>query len=78
MPEIRINGKPFLAAEGSSVAVAIMQSGVLAFRRSVSGEPRAPFCGMGTCYECRAKVDGVQQERTCVLTVRAGMEVEVE
>lgn len=76
MPEVRINGKPFLAAEGSSVATAILQSGVLAFRHSVSGEPRAAFCGMGTCYECRATVNGAQHERTCVLIVREGMEIE--
>jgi sarcosine oxidase subunit alpha len=78
MPDIRINGRPFQAADGASVATAILQSGVLSFRRSVSGEPRAPFCGMGTCYECRATVDGIAQERTCVLTVREGMVIEVE
>jgi sarcosine oxidase subunit alpha len=78
MPEIRINGKPFRAAEGSSVAAAILQSGSLWLRQSVTGERRGPFCGMGTCYECRAKVDGVSHERTCQLIVREGMEVEFE
>lgn len=36
-----------------------------AFRTSVSGEPRAPMCGMGICMECRATVDGVPHQRTC-------------
>ncbi len=43
MPEIRINGKPFRAAEGSSVAAAILQSGSLWVRQSVTGEHRGPF-----------------------------------
>ncbi len=35
------------------------------FRTSVTGEPRAPLCGMGVCMECRATVDGVPHQRTC-------------
>lgn len=27
-------------------------------RRSVSGEPRAPVCGMGVCHECAIDLDG--------------------
>lgn len=34
-------------------------------RRSVSGEPRGPLCGMGICFECRATVSGVPHRRTC-------------
>ncbi|HBY64443.1 MAG TPA: hypothetical protein DEH78_31880, partial [Solibacterales bacterium] len=36
-----------------------------AFRTSVGGQPRAPLCGMGVCYECRATVEGVPHVRTC-------------
>ena len=45
-------------------------------RRSVSGELRAPVCGMGICQECRVWVDGVRQ-LACQTTCRAGMRVEV-
>ena len=41
-----------------SIAAAILMSGRSATRRSVSGEPRGPLCGMGICFECRVTVDG--------------------
>jgi sarcosine oxidase subunit alpha len=44
-------------------------------RLSVSGERRAPLCGMGICFECRATVDGVPHQRTCLLMCREGMEI---
>jgi hypothetical protein len=45
------------------------------FRRSVSGMPRGPLCGMGICFECRALVDGRVLVRTCLVPCRDGMEV---
>jgi sarcosine oxidase subunit alpha len=45
------------------------------FRRSVTGTPRAPLCGMGVCFECRARVDGRILVRTCLVPCRDGMEV---
>jgi hypothetical protein len=47
-------------------------------RRSVSGEWRGPFCGMGTCFECRVTIDGVRHQRSCQIVVRDGMEVRRE
>lgn len=56
-----------------SVAAALMQLGVTAFRRSVSGEPRAPLCGMGICQECRVEIDGVPARRACLVNVEDGL-----
>jgi sarcosine oxidase subunit alpha len=60
---------------GTTVAAAVVSAGVVAFRRSVTGQPRGPLCGMGICFECRATVDGVMHQRTCQMLVREGMEV---
>jgi sarcosine oxidase subunit alpha len=30
---------------------------------------------MGTCYECRVTIDGVEQQRACLVRVRPGMRV---
>ena len=57
-------------AQPSGGAVTISADG-----RSVSGEPRAPLCGMGTCYECRVTIDGVAHRRACLVTVADGMHV---
>ncbi|MEO9080274.1 MAG: (2Fe-2S)-binding protein [Rhodanobacter sp.] len=71
---IKVNGTALEVASGSSVAAAIAQLG-LPFRRSVSGQWRAPLCGMGVCFECRVRIDGIGQQRSCMLPVREGMQV---
>ncbi len=73
--EINVNGRAVRADQGSTVAAALLSLGESAFRISESGEPRAPLCGMGTCYECRVTIDGVEQQRACLVRVRPGMRV---
>jgi predicted molibdopterin-dependent oxidoreductase YjgC len=72
----RVDGREISAPEGQSLAVALLNGGVSAFRRSVTGEPRGPLCAMGTCHECRLTVDGVAHVRSCLVPCRDGMEVE--
>ena len=62
-----IDGRGLRVARGTTVAAAMLNAGVRAFRHSVGGEPRAPLCGMGICLECRAVVNGVEHSRTCLL-----------
>jgi sarcosine oxidase subunit alpha len=73
--EFTLNGRAVRAKQGSTVAAALLSLGESAFRISESGEPRAPLCGMGTCYECRVTIDGVEQQRACLVRVRPGMRV---
>jgi sarcosine oxidase subunit alpha len=73
--EINVNGRSVRAELGSTVAAALLSLGESAFRVSESGEPRAPLCGMGTCYECRVTIDDVEQRRACLVRVRPGMRV---
>ena len=70
-----IDGKNVDAPADASVAAAIAQLDV-AFRRSRSGEPREPLCGMGVCFECRVRIDGMAQVRACMTPVRDGMKVD--
>jgi len=71
--EVVVNGRDVRVAAGTSAAAAVVLAGFAACRASVSGEPRAPLCGMGVCFECRATVDGVAQMRTCQVACRPGM-----
>jgi D-hydroxyproline dehydrogenase subunit gamma len=71
---IHINGRRADVTAGMSVAAAIAQWR-LPFRRSVHGQWRAPLCGMGVCFECRVRIDGVAQQRACMVPVRDGMQV---
>ena len=73
---LTINGRPISLSPDCTIAAALMQSGVSAFRRSVSGQPRGPLCGMGICFECRVTINGVAQQRSCQTLCRDGMTVE--
>lgn len=72
---ILADGRPVRVPAGVTVAAALLDLGLSAFRRSVSGDPRAPLCGMGTCYECRVTIDDVAHRRACLITVADGMHV---
>jgi D-hydroxyproline dehydrogenase subunit gamma len=75
MIKIRCDGREISVAEGTSVAAALLGSGVLQFRRSVTGEARGPLCAMGVCMECRVTVDGEGHRLACQTLCVAGMEV---
>lgn len=72
---VAINGRSVEVPAGTTVAAAILIAGLPAFRKSVSGRPRGPLCGMGICFECRATVDGVPHRRTCQMPARDGTEI---
>jgi predicted molibdopterin-dependent oxidoreductase YjgC len=72
---LRINGREVAVPENTTLAAAVLIAGFPATRRSVTGQPRGPLCGMGICFECRATVDGISQRRTCQTLCREGMEV---
>ena len=74
---IKVNEEELTVPEGATVAAALMSAGI-STRKSVKGSPRAPLCGMGICYECRAEVDGTQYERTCMVLCQEGMEVKTK
>ena len=71
---IAIDGQALDVPAGISVAAAIARL-QHPFRHSVSGQARAAFCGMGICFECRVRIDGVAQQRACMVPVREGMQV---
>ena len=74
---IWINGTACTVRAGSVISAAMLVVGAPC-RTSISGEPRTALCGMGTCFECRAVVDGVSHQRTCQLLCREGMRVETQ
>jgi sarcosine oxidase subunit alpha len=70
---ITINGQKHEVPQGISVASALSQAGIT--RRSVSGEPRGPLCGMGVCFECRVQVGNKKLVRACLVPCEDGMEI---
>jgi sarcosine oxidase subunit alpha len=78
MIEVQINGQLVAVQSGISVAAAIMNSGNMAFRRSVSEMTRAPLCGMGICFECRVTINGQSQLRSCLLACEPKMDIRTD
>ncbi|MBA2292007.1 MAG: (2Fe-2S)-binding protein [Gemmatimonadales bacterium] len=73
---IVIDGTTREVAAGVTVAAALLDHGVMAFRRDLHDAPRAPLCGMGSCMECRVTIDGRAERRACLVVVVDGMRIE--
>ncbi|HDT1623548.1 TPA: (2Fe-2S)-binding protein [Klebsiella quasipneumoniae subsp. similipneumoniae] len=72
---ITVDGEALTVPEGISVAAALALTGDPTTRQADNGDPRAPFCGMGICQECRITVDGLRV-LACQTLCRAGMQIE--
>jgi len=80
MPEtvvVSVGGKNVQVPVGTSAAVAAIIAGEHC-RTSVGGQPRAPLCGMGICFECRMKINGKAHVRSCQVICTDGMEIAVD
>ena len=75
---IQVNGRPLVVPAGTVVAAALARAGVVWFRRSVSGQPRGPLCGMGGCLECRVTINGQAQCRSCQTLCEPNMDVRTD
>lgn len=74
---VAIDGKPFVARVGDSVAATLLAAGVRACRTTpVSGAARGPYCMMGVCFDCLVTVDGRPNQQGCLVPVREGMRIE--
>lgn len=74
--EFTFEGEPIAAHEGETLATALLGAGVQAFGTTREGDPRAPLCNMGTCFDCAVTVDGRQLIRACLTPVADGMDVQ--
>jgi hypothetical protein len=72
---LSVNGVPIAVPAGTMVSTAVALAGVTRFRRSVTGEARAPLCGMGICFECRVSINSREHCRSCQVPCENGMEV---
>ncbi len=63
------------ARPGQSVAAALTDAGIRAFRETTKGGERGIFCGMGVCQDCLVTVDGMPNQRACMTPVREGLAV---
>lgn len=72
---ITVNGESVQTSAVTSVAAALINTGIWTFRTDTGGRGRGPICAMGICFECRVTIDGVAHRRACLETCREGMEI---
>lgn len=76
---IFLDGKEVQALEGEPIAAALMANGIRVFRKTRKRrEPRGVFCAIGRCTDCIMTVDGVPNVRTCMVSVKEGMQIKSE
>jgi predicted molibdopterin-dependent oxidoreductase YjgC len=75
---IEVNGQPIPARHGQTMAAVLLAAGHRIFRRTVQGEPRGFFCGMGVCFDCLVTVNGLSEQRACMTPVQSGMQVQLQ
>ncbi len=71
-----IDGEKAVVPARVSVAAALLMQDDSTFRVSpVSGEPRAPFCMIGSCYECLVTIDEEPNQQGCLVEVEDQMKI---
>ena len=73
---VEVEGREVMVPRGASAAAAALIAGLPSTRTSpATGEPRAPYCMMGVCFECLLVIDGEPSQQGCMVTVRPGMRI---
>ncbi|HEX3884975.1 MAG TPA: (2Fe-2S)-binding protein [Stellaceae bacterium] len=73
---VAVEGRPVRVPAGASAAAAFLLAGLPSIRETPArGSPRAPYCLMGTCYDCLAEIDGTPNRQSCMVTVADGMRI---
>ena len=74
--EILLDGEPVIVPQGIPLAAALLLLDPRPWRLTGIGQmPRAPYCMMGSCFECLVEIDGRSNRRACQVTVAPGMRV---
>lgn len=73
MIHFTFDGRPLVAPEGATVAGALLNAGVVSWRRTRKGErPRGLFCGIGNCFDCLVDVGDQRAVRACLIPLQDG------
>ena len=71
------DGTTYKGFEGDTIASALLANGIRQLRvHEETGAPRAIYCNIGHCFECRVTVDDVNGVRACMTTIHEDMKVD--
>lgn len=71
------NGQTLTGRENESIAAALLASDIRTLRHhEESGSPKAIYCNIGHCFECRVTVNNKQGVRACLTPLKKGMTIQ--
>ncbi|WP_440962663.1 2Fe-2S iron-sulfur cluster-binding protein [Massilia sp. GER05] len=76
LSRVLVDGVAVTVPSGVTVVAALVAARSLCTRRSVTGQPRFAFCGIGQCQECRVTVDGCANQLACRTICADGMTID--
>jgi predicted molibdopterin-dependent oxidoreductase YjgC len=76
MSELTFDGTTVPFRPGQTIGAALVAAGRPSWRTTrIDGSPRGLFCGIGVCFDCLVTVDGVPNQRACLVRAEAGQSV---
>jgi predicted molibdopterin-dependent oxidoreductase YjgC len=70
------DGRDVTFSTGQTVGAALVGAGIYRWRTTRRrARPRGLFCGIGVCYDCLITIDGLPNQRACLVAARPCMSV---
>ena len=77
--EFTFDGENINAITGQSVAAALLAANQRALRKTrFNNNDRGVFCGIGVCFDCLVVIDGITNQRACLIDAKPGMKVQTQ
>jgi aerobic-type carbon monoxide dehydrogenase small subunit (CoxS/CutS family) len=77
--EFTFDGEKIDAITGQSVAAALLAANQRALRKTrFNNNERGVFCGIGVCFDCLVVIDGITNQRACMIEAKPGMKVQTQ
>ena len=75
--EFTFDDQTITAISGQSIGAALLAANQRTLRKTrFNNKDRAIFCGIGVCFDCLVVVDGVSNQRACLIEAKPGMKVQ--
>ena len=77
--EFTFDGEKIDAITGQSVAAALLAANQRTLRKTrFNNNERGVFCGIGVCFDCLVVIDGITNQRDCLIEAKPGMKVQTQ
>ena len=77
--EFTFDGEKIVAITGQSVAAALLAANQRTLLKTrFNNNERGVFCGIGVCFDCLVVIDGITNQRACLIEAKPGMKVQTQ